>query len=58
MYPVPTDNPLFEKEFAAYKTSGKGAIQFPLASPLPTRLIAKIVKFMLEAHLERTKRKR
>ena len=58
MYPVPTDNPLFEKEFVAYKTSGKGAIQFPLTTPLPTRLIAKIVKHMLEAHLERTKRKR
>ncbi len=58
MYPVPTENPLFEKEFAAYKTSGKGAIRFPLASPMPTKLIAKIVKHMLEEFLKRIESKK
>lgn len=45
MYPVPTGHADFEKEFAAYKTSGKGAIQFPLNKPMPLDLITKIARF-------------
>jgi len=29
----------FEKDFSQYKTSGKGAIQFPLDKPIPLDLI-------------------
>jgi uncharacterized protein YdhG (YjbR/CyaY superfamily) len=56
LYPVPTNNPMFDKYFSAYKTSGKGAIQFPLNEPMPTALIAKIVKFMAREHLIRIKK--
>lgn len=45
VYPVPTGNPEFEKDFLAYKTSGKGAIQFPLHKPIPYELITRIVLF-------------
>lgn len=47
LYPVPANNKTFEKDFSAYKTSGKGTIQFPLDKPLPTALIKKIVKFRI-----------
>lgn len=43
VYPVPRKG--FEKEFAAYETSGKGTIQFPLDKPVPLNLITKIAKF-------------
>jgi uncharacterized protein YdhG (YjbR/CyaY superfamily) len=44
MYPVPTTKE-FEKAFAAYKTSGRGTIQFPLDKPVPVRLIKKVIQF-------------
>ena len=47
MYPVPGDK-TFEKDFAPYKTSGKGTIQFPLDKPLPLDLIVKIVKYRVK----------
>lgn len=47
LYPVPT-NKEFEKDFMPYKTSGKGAIQFPLDKPLPLDLIRKIVKYKMQ----------
>jgi len=53
LYPVPTGHPLFEKDFAAYKTSGKGAIQFPLHKPMPSALIARIVDYMASWHKEK-----
>ncbi len=56
LYPVPINNPLFDKDFSFYKTSGKGAIQFPLDKPMPTALITKIVKFMAKEHLKRIKK--
>ncbi|HEU4471239.1 MAG TPA: DUF1801 domain-containing protein [Flavisolibacter sp.] len=52
-YPAPTGNPVFEKDFAAYKT-GRGSIQFPLDRPMPLELITRIVKFWVE---ERGKKK-
>ena len=41
-YPAPSAITAFKEELSAYKTS-KGAIQFPLDSPLPMDLIKKIV---------------
>lgn len=58
MYPVPTGNKSFEKDFSAYKTSGKGAIQFPLDKPMPVTLIKKIVKFRVEEVLKKMKTKK
>ncbi len=54
LYPVPVDNPAFDKAFSKYKTSGKGAIQFPLDEPMPLALIAKIVKYMAKAQVKKT----
>lgn len=48
VYPVPRDEPEFEKDFAAYKTSGKGAIQFPLNKPMPVDLITRIVAYRIK----------
>src|SRR5687768_8603977 len=48
LYPVPAGNVAFESDFSSYKTSGKGAIQFPLSEPMPVHLITKIVKFRLQ----------
>ena len=45
-YPKPSAIVAFKKELAGYTTS-KGAIQFPLAKDIPTRLVKKIVKFRL-----------
>lgn len=57
-YPVPTDNPAFEKDFSGYKTSGKGAIQFPLDKPMPLGLITKLVKFRIKENEARAKKKK
>lgn len=45
LYPVPTANEAFEKDFAAYKTSGKGTLQLPLQQPMPLHLVEKIATF-------------
>lgn len=47
LYPAPVSEPKFMKEFAKYKT-GKGTIQFLMNEPLPEKLIAKIVKYLLK----------
>jgi uncharacterized protein YdhG (YjbR/CyaY superfamily) len=57
LYPVPAGNILFEKDFASYKTSGKGTIQFALNKPLPLNLITKIVKFRVKENLEKAVKK-
>jgi uncharacterized protein YdhG (YjbR/CyaY superfamily) len=56
IYPAPTDK-TFEKDFAAYKTSGKGTIQFLLNKPLPLDLITKIVKYRVKENAAKTKKK-
>jgi uncharacterized protein YdhG (YjbR/CyaY superfamily) len=43
-YPTSSGISAFEAELARYKSS-KGAVQFPLAEPLPLDLIRKIVLF-------------
>lgn len=49
-YPTPSGIEAFQDELSEYKTS-KGAVQFPLDSPVPYSLITKIVKFrMRENH--------
>lgn len=53
VYPVPGDEPEFEKDFAAYKTSGKGAIQFPLNKPMPVDLITRIVAYRVKESLKK-----
>ena len=52
-YPVPTGNEAFEKDFAPYKTSGKGTIQFPLDKPIPLDLVTRVVKFRAKENLEK-----
>ena len=58
IYPVPSGNREFEKEFASYNTSGKGTIQFPLDKPIPHDLVVKIVKYLVKENEERTKIKK
>lgn len=48
MYPFTPDVEQAIPEASAYKTSGKGTIQFPLDKPLPVPLIRKIVKYMVK----------
>jgi uncharacterized protein YdhG (YjbR/CyaY superfamily) len=35
----------FEKELAPYEVSGKGTVRFPLAEPIPVKLIERLAKF-------------
>lgn len=43
-YPAPSGIEAFKDELSEYKSS-KGAVQFPIAKPLPFELISRIVKF-------------
>ena len=52
IYPAPTSNKDFKKDFEPYKTS-KGTVQFPYDKPLPLRLITKIVKFRIKENKEK-----
>jgi uncharacterized protein YdhG (YjbR/CyaY superfamily) len=53
-YPTPSAIVRFKKELRKYNTS-KGAVQFPIDEPLPTKLVTKIVKLRV-AENTRTKR--
>lgn len=46
-YPTPSAILAFEKELAPYHTS-KGAVQFPHDTPIPYKLIEKIVRFRVK----------
>jgi uncharacterized protein YdhG (YjbR/CyaY superfamily) len=35
----------FERELASYEINNKGTLRFPLAEPVPVKLIARIAKF-------------
>jgi len=50
-YPITRDMEANIKELAAYKTSGKGTIQFPYSQPLPVDLIRTIIRFRVKEHL-------
>jgi len=50
-YPITSAMEASIKELTAYKTSGKGTIQFPLKQPLPLPLIRKIVTFLVQENL-------
>jgi uncharacterized protein YdhG (YjbR/CyaY superfamily) len=52
-YPVPGGIDQVDKDFASYKTSGKGTIQFPLNEPIPLNLVSKLVKFKVKENTER-----
>lgn len=47
----------FQHELSAYK-SAKGSVQFQLSQPLPTDLIARIVRFRLGQELEKAAAKK
>ena len=51
-YPVPSGIEAFKGELKPYK-SGKGSVQFPLGSPLPTDLIRRIVEFRVQENTGR-----
>jgi len=55
LYPFSAAMEASLKEASAYKTSGRGTIQFPANKPLPTDLITKIVKFRIKENLESSK---
>ena len=57
-YPVPSRIEKIDKEFASFKTSGKGTIQFPLNKPMPLNLIIKLVKFKVKENIEKAKKKK
>jgi uncharacterized protein YdhG (YjbR/CyaY superfamily) len=50
-YPITSEMEVNIEELAAYKTSGKGTIQFPYSQPLPLALIRTIVGFRVREHL-------
>ncbi len=56
-YPTSSGILNFTKEIAAYKNS-KGAVQFPLDKPLPSKLITQIVKFRVAETKEKAKNKK
>jgi uncharacterized protein YdhG (YjbR/CyaY superfamily) len=56
-YATPTGHAEFEKELSIYK-QGKGSVQFPLDKPLPLDLIARIVKYRIEANSVHKKKKK
>jgi uncharacterized protein YdhG (YjbR/CyaY superfamily) len=53
-YPKASAIEEFQSELAGYKTS-KGAIQFPIGTPIPTGLVQKIVKFRMKENSHRKK---
>ena len=57
-YPVPGAIEKVDKDFASYKTSGKGTIQFPLNKPIPLNLITKLVKFKVTERVKNVEKKK
>jgi len=51
VYPITHEMEQNIEEIAAYKTSGKGTIQFPLKEPLPLPLIRTLIQFRLREQL-------
>jgi uncharacterized protein YdhG (YjbR/CyaY superfamily) len=57
-YPVTAAMEEALPELAAYSTSGRGTIRFPLDQPLPIALIQKLVVFRVKENLENSERQR
>lgn len=57
-YPVPRAIEKVDQDFASYKTSGKGTIQFPLNKPIPLNLIIKLVKFKVKENVKKVEKKK
>lgn len=57
-YPVSSEILELDNDFAAFKTSGKGTIQFPLNKPMPLNLIAKLVEFKVKENIEKAEKKK
>jgi uncharacterized protein YdhG (YjbR/CyaY superfamily) len=58
LYPVSSSMVKSIKGMSAYKTSGKGTVQFPIDKPISLSLIKKIVKYRLkENSVKITKKK-
>ncbi len=53
IYPVSSTIDQIDGKFAAYRTSGKGTLQFPLDKPMPLNLITTLVKFQLQENMDR-----
>jgi uncharacterized protein YdhG (YjbR/CyaY superfamily) len=52
LYPITSSMEASLPELAAYATSGRGTIKFPLNQPLPVSLIQKIVASRVQENLE------
>jgi uncharacterized protein YdhG (YjbR/CyaY superfamily) len=57
LYPITSAMEESLPELAAYHTSGRGTIQFPLDQALPLALIQKIVAFRVNENLENKDKK-
>jgi uncharacterized protein YdhG (YjbR/CyaY superfamily) len=57
LYPPVRGDDKLRKEIARYRGE-KGNLKFPLDEPIPYKLIARVVKFRVKEHLERTRSKR
>jgi uncharacterized protein YdhG (YjbR/CyaY superfamily) len=55
-YATPTGHEAFKIQLAAYK-QGKGSVQFPLDQPMPTALIARIVRFRVKENHQKLNNK-
>jgi len=55
-YPTGSGIAAFQKELSKYKSS-KGAVQFPLGSPLPLGLVSRMVKFRVRQSREKQKKR-
>jgi uncharacterized protein YdhG (YjbR/CyaY superfamily) len=56
-YPTSSPMVVFKDVLTAYKTS-KGAIQFPMDSPIPKNLVTDIVVYRIQDDLEKAARKK
>ena len=56
MYPIPAGNEAFQKQIEPYR-SAKSSLNFPLAQPMPIKLIEKVIKFRISENLKSAKMK-
>lgn len=56
LYPIPAGDEAFEEAASKY-ADGKGTMKFPLAEPMPMKLITKVIKLHLAQNLKMTKSK-